>query len=176
MRRLIFLLMLATPAFAEGDALGSLNPDEMSLESMLDRSANGDTSMTVCATGYMLTKSGQHAAARQLFKRCAEAGYSGAMTWMGQLDDNGLGAPENPDAAANWDQRAAEAGDPIGMFNFGLDMMRGRGVHQDTAAGRKLVDQAAALGLPAARRLQGADYDLDEATPDADNWKYAPLF
>jgi len=53
--------------------------------------------------------------------------------------------------------------------------MRGRGVARDEARGRAMVDRAAEAGLPVARRLQGADYDLDEVTPDADNWKYAPL-
>ena len=114
--------------------------------------------------------------ARQLFERCAEAGYTGAMTWMAQLDDNGLGAPENPEAAAAWDRRAAEAGDPVGQFNYGLDLMRGRGVAQDMALGRSYVDQAAAAGLQVAKRLQDAGYDLDEVTPDADNWKYQVLF
>jgi ABC-type sugar transport system substrate-binding protein len=45
-------------------------------------------------------------------------------------------------------------------------------VAADPAAGRALVDRAADAGLPVARRLQGADYDLDEVTPDSDNWKY----
>ncbi|MDO9201123.1 MAG: hypothetical protein Q7U58_07250, partial [Hydrogenophaga sp.] len=72
----------------------------------------GKTSMTVCASGYLMTKSGRHEAAREVFQRCAEEGYTGAMTWMSQLEDNGLGAPENPDAAANWNRRAADRSDP----------------------------------------------------------------
>ena len=94
------------------------------------------------------------------------------MTWMAQLDDNGLGAEENPQAAAEWDRRAAAAGDPVGQFNYGLDLLRGRGVAIDEHLGRAYIDSAAEAGLPAARRLQSADYDLDEVTPDADNWKY----
>ena len=94
------------------------------------------------------------------------------MTWMSQLDDNGLGGPEDPEAAAGWDRRAAEAGDHVGMFNYGLDLMRGRGAPRDDAAGRRWIDDAADRGLPAAIRLREADYDLDEVTPDADNWKY----
>ncbi|MDR7127152.1 sel1 repeat family protein [Pseudotabrizicola sp. 4114] len=170
------LCLCAGPVLAEGESLGSLNPDEMSLERMVEDAGQGKTSMTVCASGYLMTKSGRHEAARAVFQRCAEQGYTGAMTWMSQLDDNGLGAPESPDAAANWDRRAAELGDPVGMFNLGLDMMRGRGVAQDQTAGRALIDRAAGLGLPVARRMQSAGYDLDEVTPDADSWKYAPLY
>lgn len=170
------LLIGALPAMAETENLGSLNPDEMSLGRMVEDAGRGTTSMTVCASGYLMTKSGRHEAARNVFARCAADGYTGAMTWMSQLDDNGFGAPADPDAAARWDKQAAELGDPVGMFNYGLDLMRGRGVSEDQGTGRQWIDRAAALGLPVAQRLKAADYDLDEVTPDADNWKYAPLF
>lgn len=173
---LIAALAAASPVLAEDEAIGTLNPEELTINRILEDAENGITSMTSCAAGYYITKAGRHVEARKLFSRCADAGYTGAMTWMSQLDDNGLGAPENPDSAADWDLRAAEAGDPVGMYNYGLDLMRGRGRVQDVAAGRALVDQAASTGLPTARRLQAAGYDLDEVTPDADNWKYAPLF
>jgi uncharacterized protein len=176
MKIVAICLALAAPAWADPADLGTLNPDEMSLGRMLDNAARGQVDMTTCASGYMMTKSGQHAAARSVFQRCADAGYTGAMTWMGQLDDNGLGAPEDPDRAAGWDRRAAEAGDAVGMLNYGLDLMRGRGVARNEDEGRRYVDQAADLGLPVARRLKEAGYDLDEVTPDADDWKYAPLF
>ncbi|MWB76424.1 sel1 repeat family protein [Pseudooceanicola sp. 216_PA32_1] len=176
-------LCLALPAFAETaqlgtveDDVGTLNPEELTLNRLMSDIARGQTSMTGCAAGYYVTKSGRHEKARRIFEACAEDGYTGAMTWMSQLDDNGLGADENPDAAAAWDRRAAEAGDPVGMFNYGLDLMRGRGVAPDEVAGRAMVDRAADHGLPVARRLQSAGYDLDEVTPDADNWKYQPLF
>lgn len=173
-----FCAVLAAPALAEDpdDPGGTLNPEEMTWQSMFDRAERGETDMVLCASGYMLTKSGDHASARAIFETCAEAGYTGAMTWMSQLDDNGLGADENPDAAAEWNRRAAAAGDAVGKFNHGLDLLRGRGVAQDEALGRTLVDEAAEEGVEIARRLQSAGYDLDEVTPDADNWKYAPLF
>lgn len=171
------LSLIATPVIAEDpSAFGTLNPDEMTWRSLTDRAARGETDMMLCAQGYMMTKSGDHATARTLFKNCAEAGYTGAMTWMSQLDKNGLGGEYNPDAAAEWDRRAAELGDPVGKFNYGLDLMRGHGVARDEERGRALVDEAASEGLQVAKRLQSADYDLDEVTPDADNWKYAPAF
>ncbi len=178
MRHLVAILCVsAAPAFAETvPELGALNPDEMSLKSFVERAERGESGMVLCAMGYGLTKEGQHAAARTLFQTCAEDGYTGAMTWMGQLDNNGLGGEYNPDAAAEWDRRAAELGDPVGKFNYGIALMRGHGVSQDDALGRQLVDEAAQDGLKIARRLQGAGYDLEEITPDADNWKYAPAF
>lgn len=166
----------ASPLLASEDMGGTLNPEEMSVNRVLQNVENGELDIATCASGYFITKAGRHVQARTLFEKCAEAGYTGAMTWMSQMDDNGLGADENPDAAAEWDLRAAEAGDPVGKFNYGLDLMRGRGVRQDVELGRRYVDEAAAEGLKVAKRLQDADYDLDEVTPDADNWKYAPLF
>ncbi len=169
--------LLAAPLAAETEEdLGTLNPDEMTWQSILDKAETGETGMVICSTGYALTKSGDHESARKLFLACAEDGYTGTMTWLGQLDNNGLAGPYDPEAAANWDRRAADLGDPVGKFNLGLNMLRGHGVARDTEAGRALIDEAAAGGLPIARRLQGADYDPGEVTPDADNWKYAPLF
>jgi TPR repeat protein len=182
MRRLALILLVfgTCPAWAEAELdpglHGDLNPPELSLNRVLRNVERGELDMATCATGYYITKSGAHEKARALFEACAAAGYTGAMTWMSQLDDNGLGAPEDPDAAAEWDRRAAMAGDPVGKFNYGLDLMRGRGVVQDVELGRKYVDEAAIGGLPVARRLQSAGYDLDEVTPDADNWKYAPSY
>ena len=167
--------LAATPLLAQAEPEhGTLNPEEMTLGRVMENIDRGQTDMATCAAGYFITKSGRHVMARKLFETCAEAGYTGAMTWMAQLDDNGLGADEDPAAAAEWDRRAAEAGDPIGKFNYGLDLMRGRGVEMDETKGRALVDEAAAEGVVAAQRLQAAGYDLDEVTPDADNWKYAP--
>lgn len=179
LRALLILGLVALSvagALAESDDPGgTLNPEEMSLDSAVAEVLRGETSMVNCAQGYHLTKWGKHDKARQLLERCAEAGYTGAMTWMAQLDDNGLGAEEDPVSAAAWDRRAAEAGDPIGQFNYGLDLLRGRGVPFDEEQGRAYVDAAAEAGLPVAQRLQAAGYDLDEVTPDADDWKYENL-
>ena len=173
---LLLISANTTLSQTETDAGGTLNPEELTLNRVMKDVAEGRTSMTICATGYYITKSGRHEMARELFERCAAAGWTHAMTWMSQLDDNGLGGPEDPDTAAEWDRRAAEAGDPIGKFNYGLDLIRGYGVARDEAAGRALVDQAAAEGVDSAIRLRNAGYDPDEVTPDADNWRYGPMF
>ncbi len=182
MVRLAVALLFATasPLAAEmatkTDAFGTLNPQDTGFGRVMSNIDNGITDMTTCATGYYVTKSGRHEMARKLFETCAQAGYTGAMTWMSQLDNNGLGAAYDPDSAANWDRRAAEAGDPVGKFNYGLDLLRGHGVSRNETLGRAYVDEAASEGLAIAKRLQAAGYDPEEVTPDADRWKYAPLF
>ncbi len=164
------------PAAAQNDPGGTLNPEEMSVNRVMDNIRNGQTDMATCAAGYYITKAGRHILARRLFEACAEAGYTASMTWMSQMDNNGLGAEENPDAAAQWDRRAAEAGDPVGKFNHGINLLRGHGIERNEALGQRFVDEAADQGLAPAQRLKGANYDLNVVTPDADNWKYAPLF
>lgn len=176
------LALLATGVFADGapetveDDLGILNPQDTGREMLTRKIQMGVIDSVTCSLGINVTKLDNHALARELAQACAEAGYTKAMTWMSQLENNGLGGDYNPDASAEWDRRAAEAGDPVGQFNHGVNLMRGHGVARDEALGRQMVDQAAAEGLQIARRLQGAGYDLDVVTPDADNWKYGPMF
>ncbi len=174
----IALLFLGTAASAQTveDEFGTLNPQDTGFGRVMSNIENGITDMTTCATGYYITKSGRHEMARKLFESCANAGYTGAMAWMGQLDNNGLGGEYDPDAAAAWDKRAADLGDPVGKFNYGLNLLRGHGVVQDPELGRAYVDEAASDGLKIAKRLQESGYDPNEVTPDADEWKYAPLF
>lgn len=177
MRLFLAALLIAAPVFAETDVDGgTLNPDEMSLNKSLKRALEGDVDMTICAQGYLMTKKGSHDMARKLFKECADQGWTGTMTWMSYMEENGHGGENVIDAerAAEWDRMAAEAGDPIGKFNYGVDLMRGWGVDRDEAAGRALVDEAARDGVAVAKRLQAAGYDLDEITPDADEWKFKP--
>mgnify|MGYP001563118186 CR=1 FL=1 len=174
-RSIALFLASAAPALAE-DSGGTLNPPEMGMDRVMQNIREGKPDMVTCASGYYITKKGDHEMARELFQGCAEAGWTGTMTWMSQLDNNGLGGDYDPDSAAEWDRRAANLGDRVGKFNHGINLLRGHGIAKDEILGRKMIDEAAAEGLLAAKRLQSAGYDLDEVTPDADNWKYAPMF
>lgn len=182
-----WLGITAVPSWAESaggqmqssdtaDSYGTLNPDDTGKDMVIRRIQMGMIDSVTCSLAINVTKGVDHELSKIVTEACAEAGITKAMTWMSQLENNGLGGDYNPDAAAEWDRRAAEAGDPVGKFNHGLNLMRGHGIAQDETLGRRFVDQAAQDGLPVAKRLQGAGYDLDEVTPDADNWKYAPLF
>ena len=172
---IIFATMLtASPVNAndQSDVGGELNPDEMSISKSLENASRGNVDMMTCAMGYALTKKGDHEDARMLFSECARQGWTGTMTWMSYMEQNGLGAVENPEAAARWDKMAADLGDPIGMFNHGLDLLRGYGVAQNEELGRSYIDKAANYGLRAAKQLQAGDYDPEVVTPDADSWKF----
>ena len=175
MRRLIIAAAFAaTPAFAEeaADAGGDLNPEELSIHYFMKKVERGEAGPMSAMHGYAAAKSGDYDTARRILEPQAEDGVTAAMTWMAWLEDNGLGAPEDPVKAAEWDRRAAEAGDPIGMFNYGLDILRGHGVKRDEKAGREMIDRAAAAGDETAISLVADGYDIETVTPDADNWKF----
>jgi hypothetical protein len=155
---------------------GVLNPEDTGVAMLKRKIEMGVIDSVTCSLGINATKNSDHALSRKLTRLCAQAGYTKAMTWMSQLENNGMGGEYNPDASADWDRQAAEAGDPVGKFNHGLNLMRGHGIAQDETLGQSYVDQAAKDGLAIAQRLQGAGYDLDEVTPDADNAKYGPMF
>lgn len=165
------LSLIAVPALAEDDH-GRLNPEEMTLRGYVDRAAEGKADIVTCMQGYFATKSGRHDWANTIFETCAAQGYVGVYHWKSYMAHNGYGRPEDPAEAAAWDRKAAEAGDPIGQFNYGLDLLRGHGIARDPILGRKWVDKAAAAGLDVAIELQSSGYDPDVVTPDADNWKY----
>ena len=181
MRWFILFLALMTTSFAHAemavlgeveDEQGTLNPSEMTLSKSLQKTSRGEVNMVICSQGYMMTKSGNHDAARVLFEECAKQGWTGTMTWMSYMDTNGFGSKENPEAAAEWDRKAAEAGDIIGKFNYGLNLLRGHGVEQNLDLGKHYIDEAAKGGFKDAIRLKNSDYDPNEVTPDADNWRY----
>lgn len=165
--------VVAQENLAEGfDTGGELNPDEMSLSKSLERASRGDVNMVICSQGYLLVKKGDHKEARKLFLECARQGWTGTMTWMSYMEQNGLGSAENPQASAQWDRQAAELGDPIGLFNHGLDLLRGYGVEQNEKLGRAYIDKAAEQGVKSAQELQADDYNTEVVTPDADSWKF----
>lgn len=177
----ITALCVAGTAVAEerdmrSDAHGTHNPEELTLRGALDRLEHGEAHPMEFALGYFAAKSGKHDDAKKLFEGAVDQ-YASAqgMTWLSWMADNGLAGPEDPEAAAEWDRRAAEAGSEVGMFNHGLNLLRGRGVARDEEAGRRMIAAAAELGQPRAQHLIDNDYDLESVTPDADSWKYNPL-
>lgn len=151
---------------------GTHNPQELSMEGALMRLRRGEAHPMVGVLGYGAAKAGRHEIAREIFEHEAEAGNVQAMTWLSWMEDNGLAGPENPERAAELDRMAMERGSAVAAFNYGLDLLRGRGVAYDRAAGEAVIRRAAQLGDTSARRLIDNDFDLDSVTPDADEWKY----
>lgn len=154
------------------DMFGTKNPEELSLRGALDRLRHGEWHPMTSAIAYGAAKAGMHDVAREIFTDSAARDNVQGMTWLSWMEDNGLGGPENPESAAHWDRRAMELGSEVGAFNYGLDVLRGRGVAYDPALGEAIIRKAAEMGSPDARHLIDNDFDLDAVTPDADEWKY----
>ena len=53
----------------------------------------------------------------------------------GYMEDNGFGGDYDPDRAAEWDRKAAEMGDPVGKFNYGLDFARTWRIRDEVSKG-----------------------------------------
>ena len=174
----VITIVIGMPANGEdreshvSDEFGTKNPEELSLRGALDRLRHDEWHPMTSALGYGAAKAGMHDVAREIFTDSAERDNVQGMTWLSWMEDNGLAGPEDPEAAAHWDRRAMELGSEIGAFNFGLDILRGRGVPFDQELGEAIIRKAAQMGSPDAQHLIDNDFDLNSVTPDADEWKY----
>jgi uncharacterized protein len=157
---------------AASDQPGELNPQVLDMQYWAAKSTEERFDPHMCGYGVFLDKTGQHEEARRIFERCANAGNLHAMPWMSYLEENGYDRASDPVKAAEWDKRLADAGSPIGQFNYGLDLLRGHGAPLDRAAGKSLIDMAAAGGDSTARELIAHDYDPESVTPEADKARY----
>ena len=154
------------------ESLGELNPQELSVQHWAAKSTEEQFDPHMCMYGVFLDKTGQHDVARRIFERCANAGNLNAFPWMSFMKENGYDQPSDPVAAAEWDKKLADTGSSLGQFNYGLDLLRGHGVTQDTKLGKALVDKAAAGGDTTARELAAHDYDPESVTPEPDKARY----
>jgi TPR repeat protein len=163
---------LAEVAAPADDEIGTLNPQELTIDYWVARSQEARFDPGMCLYGYPLAKMGWHEAARRIFQRCAEAGIAGAMPWMSWTEENGYDQPADPVKAAAWDKKLADTGSSLGQFNYGLDILRGHGVTQDRALGKAYIDRAASGGDTTARELTRHDYDPESVTPESDKAHY----
>ncbi len=161
----------AAPALAAEDNPASEH-GELSVQYWAAKSASERFDPQMCRYAVFLDKTGQHEEAGRLFQRCADEGNLNAMPWMSYLEENGYDRPSDPAKAAQWDKRLSDAGSPLGAFNYGLDLLRGHGAPLDRAAGKALIDKAAAGGDKTAIELIAHDYDPESVTPEADKARY----
>jgi hypothetical protein len=74
------------------------------------------------------------------------------MPLYGYLLENGLGGPKDLPEARHWYEKAAEAGDRVGMYDYGIILIHGKGGPRMTTEGRAWLKKAADLGDPDAKR------------------------
>ena len=170
--RIALALVLCFAGAAHADEIGELNPNQLGVDYYVGKAGAEKLDPHLCAYGVFMDKTGQHEEARKIFERCAAEGNDNAMPWMSYMEENGFDRPSNPVAAADWDRRLADRGSSLGAFNFGLDLLRGRGVAHDENLGRAMIDRAAAGGDVTAKELIAHGYDPESVTPGADRARY----
>jgi len=151
---------------------GILNPPELTIDYFASKADAAVFDPKMCFYGYPAAKMGNHEMAVRIFERCSREGVLGTMPWMAWEEENGYIRPSNPEAAAQWDKKAADAGYSIGELNYGLDLLRGHGVPRNESLGRGYVDRAAAQGDTSAATLAAEGYKPESITPDADKLRY----
>jgi len=170
-------MLCAVPAFAAQDEVetpdGVLNPEQLTIHSIVKRYDFAHGSLTYCAYGYAATKAGDYTDGVDIFKKCSEHGSDASSIWMSFMSENGFGVPKNPKDAAAWAKKAADRGYKVGQFDYGLALLTGDGVRHDEAEGKRMIGLAAAQGDTAAKQLIESGYNLDLAIPDPDR---APSF
>eukprot|EP01037_Dinobryon_pediforme_P014671 gene14671-14795_t len=154
------------------DADGILNPPELTIDYFARKADAAVFDPKMCFYGYPAAKMGNHETAVRIFERCSKEGVLATMPWMAWEAENGYVKPSNPQEAADWDKKAADAGYSIGELNYGLDLLRGHGVARNDGLGKSYVDRAARQGDTSAALLAAQGYNPDSVTPDADKARY----
>jgi uncharacterized protein len=169
----LFILgaLTATASAEVGDKLiddGIVNPEEQTLDYFANRYDFNNGKSTACIYGYWATKSGDHVDAKKIFDKCVAAGVDAVYPWQSYMSQNGYATRQSLEDADEWDRKSAERGYKVGQFNHGLNLLRGFGVTQDIAAGKAMIDAAAAQGFEAAQDVIDSGYDPEVAIPDVD--------
>jgi TPR repeat protein len=105
-----------------------------------------------CLYGYAATKTGDHAAAMQIFNDCiARWNDVYSMIWLAQMYESGSGVPKDLGKAAALIKRGAEQPDgtayaSLARYHWGVALWEGVGVDPDPDQARTWLERAAAEG------------------------------
>lgn len=112
-----------------------------------------------CLYGYAAAKTGDHAAAMQIFDDCiARWNDVYSMIWLAQMYESGSGVPKDLGKAAALIKQAAEQPDgtayvSLARYHWGVALWEGIGVAADPEQARSWLARAAAEG-----QTEAADY------------------
>lgn len=125
--------------------------------------------------GYRQFYDGDMTGAMTALRKAANAGHVKAMVLLAQV----LDGSEFDEEAVRYYRKAAEAGDPDGMFGLGAMTVAGEGMKaKDTAEGMRWIRKAAELGQSQAVIFMAQAYlkaeqgltEADRDTPEALRW------
>lgn len=110
--------------------------------------AGADDPILTAWRGRMAWLRGDCAAASEVYRLAAAAGYAPALNWLGYCCQEGKGIASNGVEAVSHFRRAAEQGYAPGAAWLGRCYLRGQGVARDPAAATAWLGRAAAQGHP----------------------------
>ena len=148
---------------------GNGTPDTKSAESELSyRSYVTSTKRIKCLYGYAANKTGDHAAAIQIFDDCIRRWNDVfSMIGLAQMYETGIGIRRDAAQSTALMRRAAQLDDgssypSLARYHYGVALAEGYGVPQDIAEARIWLRKAAAEGV---NEAAGYLERLDHASP-----------
>ena len=79
--------------------------------------------------------------------------YPDVAVTIGYLYSYGYGVEKDQVKAAYWFRIAANANDPVGMYDYGVSLLNGYGVNKDTKAAKEWFKKSAQLGYEEAKKI-----------------------
>lgn len=132
--------------------------DLAALRPPLERAANLNTRSAQMILGEMLRQSDPPTALKW-FEAAAHQGQTEAMVYAGEMLARGRGVGDpNLAAAAAWFTKAADLGDPEGLYALAECHLYGKGVEKDPKRALQLLAASATLNNPIAMNLLGDVY------------------
>lgn len=116
------------------------------------------------------------AAGVETLRQAADLGFTPAQLHLASLYENGAaGLTVSPSEARVWVRRAAEAGDPRAMHNYGMYLFEGVGGARDRAGALAWLLKAAESGLVdsqfnVAKLYESGDEGIQSNLPEAYKW------
>lgn len=141
-------------AIEDADDTGVTNPSDFSWRYYQEALQRFPSRVgMVCHAAYILDKTGSHTQDTIMFmETCAEHGSVSSMIYLAALYENGNRMPIDLEKAADWMKRGADANDEAGYSNlaayhYGVVLLHGRGVTQNTTLAREYLQRAADAGV-----------------------------
>lgn len=106
-----------------------------------------------------------HAKARALYLKAAEAGWRMSFCAYGKMLVEGQGGPADPEEGLRLCRMTALLGDKDALTDYGIYLLNGTGTERDPATARFMLERAAEQGQASAAFLLGQIHIKGDGTP-----------
>lgn len=174
--QVLFELLGLAHAAEQGKMRGSLFPSELTrrFDSIMESETaqgrllflapyieQGEPEALFLSSTFMCHSEASEERRISALREAAELGYIPALFTLGMDQLFGDGVEQDVGAAARCFERAAQAGLPAGMYEWGLALVHGKGVQENVPRGMLFIHCAAADGDEYAQEFLAAHYGPD---------------